>query len=169
MQEAEADPGTGLVLRKPRQRSFAEDTCEARYMEDCEASRSLRMDLERKTTTLYAERPMMILPTDEYGRAKPMFSPGDGVNEFFQIVLPVKNIKIINGMNGREYSPADSASDGDPWNDNEASSNSIGIGKMNDDTFEDREQDDFGDEFNRRRGSSGYLEISCKSYDIKYL
>lgn len=41
------------------------------------------MDLQKKTTTLYTEKPVMILPTDEYGGAGSMFNPDDGTDQYF--------------------------------------------------------------------------------------
>lgn len=175
----QADPppetagGSGLVPRKPKNyRPYEEDTCDAepRYQEEaCEASHSEFMDLQKRTTTLYTEKPLIILPTDEFGGASAMFNPEDGTDQYFQIVLPVKDIKIINGMNSRGFTAADGStqfSDGSAGN--EPSNRSLGIGTM-EDTFNRNDNEFSYDVFNRRRRGQGYLEISCKSFDINYV
>lgn len=167
---AGAATGSGLVPRKPRPsyRSYEDETCDAeeRYQEDaCEATHSDFMDLQKRTTTLYTEKPIMILPTDEYGGAGSMFNPDDGTDQYFQIVLPVKNIKIINGMTGREFTSPD---EGAQWSDRLPSNQSLGRG-TSEDAYQDRDKEFSHDAFNRRRGGQGYLEISCKSFDIHYL
>jgi len=82
----EATGETGIVLRKPSHRSSEEGTCDAnqRYQQEtCEASHAEFLELQKRTTTLYSERPMMILPSDEYGGASAMFNPEDGTDQYF--------------------------------------------------------------------------------------
>lgn len=72
-------------------------------------------------------------------------------------------------MTGREFTAADERA---KWSDdrlrNEPSNRSLGLGTMGD-AFHNREKEFSHDAFNRRRGGAGYLEISCKSFDIHYL
>jgi len=57
------------------------------------------LDLQKKTTTLYAEKPLMILPSDQYGGAAAMLQTSTD-DQYLQIVLPVSQIQIMNGLNG---------------------------------------------------------------------
>ena len=63
------------------------------------AQRSEYLDLQKKTTTLYAEKPLMILPSDQYGGAAAMLQTSTD-DQYLQIVLPVSQIQIMNGLNG---------------------------------------------------------------------
>lgn len=169
---------TGIVIRKPSHRASDEGTCDAnqRYQQEtCEASHAEFLELQKRTTTLYSERPMMILPSDEYGGANAMFSPEDGTDQYFQIVLPVKNIKIINGMNSREFTPRDGEFGGDWAEDDglhEPGNRSLGLGRTGGRTggMFGKDHHVFTEEaFNGRTDGRGYMEISCKSYDINYI
>lgn len=78
-------------------------------------------------------------------------------------------------MNSQEFTPADSDL-GDKWADdmemNESSNQTLGLGKREDvlgDTGQRRDREFSYDAFNRRRGDRGYIEISCKSFDINYI
>lgn len=71
-----------LVPHKPRATAKAsymaydEDTCEAEQAPDCEAPPSKELvKLAERTTTVYADKTLMILPTDEYGSASGLFKP----------------------------------------------------------------------------------------------
>lgn len=87
-------------------------------------------------------------------------------------MLPVKNIKIINGMNSRQFTPRDGEV-GAEWPEddglNEPANRSLGLGRTGGMFGEDRDNEFSYEAFNRRRGGQGYLEISCKSFDINYI
>jgi hypothetical protein len=59
------------------------------------------------TTTLYANNPQMILPQDEQGNIKNWdlnFSRNVGADSYLHIVLPAKDINILNpGNTYQEY------------------------------------------------------------------
>ena len=97
--------------------AYDEDTCDAEQVyqgPDCDASPSNELvKLAARTTTVYADKTLVILPTDEYGSASGLFKPSkDGRDQFLQIVLPLKKIKMVNnGVKTRDAK----VSENDTW------------------------------------------------------
>ena len=81
----EASTSNGLVPRnaKTNNKSYNSETCEAEEKEPCGAGHKELTDLQKKTTTLYTDKPVMVLPSDELGGASAMFNPDDGTDQFF--------------------------------------------------------------------------------------
>lgn len=72
-----------------------------------EQSEKQELTLQEMTTTLFANNPQMILPQDEFGNIKNWdlnFSRNVGADSYLHIVLPAKDINILNpGNTYQEY------------------------------------------------------------------
>lgn len=151
---AATEINNALVPHQPRATAKAsymaydEDSCDAEQPyqgPDCEVAPSKELvKLAERTTTVYADKTLMILPTDEYGSASGLFKPSkDGREQFLQIVLPLKKIKMANnGVKSRDVK----FSEGESWLDervrkNAPANQSLGLsGTADDGKFEQDEE-----------------------------